>query len=235
MRQVPLRVAALLALLVLLVVAPSRAAAHRDGCHAAHSCPSDAIAAPTYTCGDTGHCSECPDNQYCLNYEPRGAAYPSPSATPAPPPPLALSISTALNRDTVTLNEHLALSLQLVNTGGAGVVTLYVVIVLPASASPAFGCETSGVLVFLANNGTTFEVLCGSAPPDTFPAYTESLPISAGAYLTFTDVLSLLWPAGAPTGVYTFAALATPVGGLDDGTIDPEDFTALGVELLVAQ
>jgi endonuclease YncB( thermonuclease family) len=36
--------------------------AHRDGCHRWHSCPSDS---GSYTCGDTGYCSECPDNQYC--------------------------------------------------------------------------------------------------------------------------------------------------------------------------
>jgi hypothetical protein len=38
------------------------ASAHKDGCHSKHSCPSDS---GTYTCGDTGYCSQCPDNQYC--------------------------------------------------------------------------------------------------------------------------------------------------------------------------
>ena len=33
------------------------AVAHRDGCHAAHSCPSDT---GSYVCGDTGNYSECP-------------------------------------------------------------------------------------------------------------------------------------------------------------------------------
>jgi hypothetical protein len=43
--------------------------AHQDGCHSKHSCPSDS---GKYTCGDTGNCSECPDNQYCNagNYNP---------------------------------------------------------------------------------------------------------------------------------------------------------------------
>ena len=36
--------------------------AHQSGCHRWHSCPSDH---GTYTCGDTGHCSQCPDNDYC--------------------------------------------------------------------------------------------------------------------------------------------------------------------------
>lgn len=38
------------------------AIAHRSGCHAQHSCPSDSA---SYICGDTGNCSQCPDNQYC--------------------------------------------------------------------------------------------------------------------------------------------------------------------------
>src|SRR5437667_11919782 len=44
--------------------------AHRSGCHSWHSCPSDA---GSYVCGDTGHCSACPDNQYCLAGTPRQA------------------------------------------------------------------------------------------------------------------------------------------------------------------
>ncbi len=42
--------------------------AHQSGCHRWHSCPSDR---GTYICGDLGYCSGCPDNQYCLNWQPR--------------------------------------------------------------------------------------------------------------------------------------------------------------------
>ncbi|HZU07034.1 MAG TPA: FxLYD domain-containing protein [Chloroflexota bacterium] len=55
-------------------------AAHVDGCHRWHSCPSDD---GSYICGDRGYCSECPDNQYCLNKRPRGA---TPAATRTPRP-----------------------------------------------------------------------------------------------------------------------------------------------------
>ena len=44
------------------------ASAHRSGCHAWHSCPSDR---GTYECGDTGHCNQCPDNKYCKGQKPR--------------------------------------------------------------------------------------------------------------------------------------------------------------------
>jgi hypothetical protein len=55
---------------VAVVLASTSARGHQDGCHAQHSCPSDANP-PTYICGDTGHCSECPDNQFCLAGQPR--------------------------------------------------------------------------------------------------------------------------------------------------------------------
>lgn len=57
----------LLAGLLIFLVVPV-ANAHRSGCHRWHSCPSDH---GTYTCGDTGHCSQCPDNEYCKNQQPR--------------------------------------------------------------------------------------------------------------------------------------------------------------------
>src|SRR5213594_1872259 len=69
----------LLRLLLIVAVAftASDALAHRSGCHRWHSCPSDH---GTYVCGDLGHCSGCPDNQYCLagqaklaQSEPRGS------------------------------------------------------------------------------------------------------------------------------------------------------------------
>jgi len=54
-------------------------AAHVDGCHRWHSCPSDDGG---YVCGDRGHCSECPDNQYCIGRRSRSA----PAATATSPP-----------------------------------------------------------------------------------------------------------------------------------------------------
>ena len=47
--------------ITLLAVTPE-AFSHQSGCHAWHSCPSDS---GSYTCGDTGHCNGCPNNQYC--------------------------------------------------------------------------------------------------------------------------------------------------------------------------
>ena len=58
-------------LLLLIVGFASAADAHRSGCHRWHSCASDT---GSYVCGDTGHCSACPDNQYCLAGQPRQGA-----------------------------------------------------------------------------------------------------------------------------------------------------------------
>lgn len=56
-----------------------------SGCYSWHSCPSTT---GSYVCGDTGHCSECPDNQYCSAGQPRVGIVPaSPASTPLSPQP----------------------------------------------------------------------------------------------------------------------------------------------------
>jgi hypothetical protein len=60
---------------------PSTVAAHRAGCHRWHASPSDH---GTYVCGDTGRCSECPDNTHCLNREPRTDNRPAPPSLASP-------------------------------------------------------------------------------------------------------------------------------------------------------
>lgn len=59
---------------IALLVAPD-VCAHRDGCHARHSCEPDTAGA--YVCGDKGICSECLDNQYCLGGEVRDGSSPT--------------------------------------------------------------------------------------------------------------------------------------------------------------
>ena len=63
------RTVSVVALIVILaIVSIGTAFAHRSGCHRWHSCPSDR---GTYVCGDLGHCSQCPDNDYCALGKPR--------------------------------------------------------------------------------------------------------------------------------------------------------------------
>lgn len=75
-----------LVILVSVSIYQAPAFAHRSGCHRWHSCPSDT---GSYTCGDTGYCSECSDNQYCKAGSPITHATitytnPTPSATTIP-------------------------------------------------------------------------------------------------------------------------------------------------------
>jgi hypothetical protein len=68
---------ALLAILhavIILGFAAGIADAHRSGCHRWHNCPFDT---GSYVCGDTEHCSGCPDNQYCLAGKPQAQAQPA--------------------------------------------------------------------------------------------------------------------------------------------------------------
>ncbi|WP_268542007.1 thermonuclease family protein [Candidatus Nitrosotenuis cloacae] len=53
-----------------LILSEQDSFGHSDGCHRWHSCPSDS---GSYTCGDTGHCSQCPDNNYCKAGQPRSS------------------------------------------------------------------------------------------------------------------------------------------------------------------
>ncbi|RDJ36690.1 MAG: hypothetical protein DWQ19_04905 [Crenarchaeota archaeon] len=51
---------------------------HQDGCHRWHSCPSDS---GSYTCGDKGYCSECPNNNFCYNGQPKSSSSSSSSSS----------------------------------------------------------------------------------------------------------------------------------------------------------
>jgi endonuclease YncB( thermonuclease family) len=67
-------------ILVLGFFAVYDVSAHQDGCHSKHSCPSDT---GSYTCGDKGYCSQCPDNQYCKAGLPVSATISMPKQEPA--------------------------------------------------------------------------------------------------------------------------------------------------------
>ena len=97
-----------LLVLTLLLLPSLQSLAHRDGCHTQHSCPSDS---GSYVCGDKGHCSECPDNEYCLSRAPRSELAlklnpkANPVQTPASPKILALrTVTRVIDGDTLVLD-----------------------------------------------------------------------------------------------------------------------------------
>ena len=62
----------------IIISSMSSSFAHQDGCHRWHSCPSDS---GSYTCGDKGYCSECPNNNYCHNGQPKSSSSSSSSSS----------------------------------------------------------------------------------------------------------------------------------------------------------
>ncbi len=48
--------------------------AETPACEWNHSCPSPDGA---YVCGDTGQCSRCPDNEFCVGGQPKGSEPPA--------------------------------------------------------------------------------------------------------------------------------------------------------------
>ena len=76
-------------------------------CHRWYACPSDA---GSYVCGDLGHCSQCPDNQYCQGGNPRTTVQ-GPSQAILSPAPVAIKphrieeglVTRVADGDTITV------------------------------------------------------------------------------------------------------------------------------------
>jgi hypothetical protein len=113
----------------MLGAAAGPAFAHRDGCHAAHSCPSDR---GTYVCGDTGNYSECgsgprqePDTSSGTS---RGSAdtfvAPPPARdVTAPPAPTLGSASARAGKVTVPVTAEAGSRISVLDAAGATVGT----------------------------------------------------------------------------------------------------------------
>jgi hypothetical protein len=129
-------------------------------------------------------------------------------------------VGVALNRSTVAPGD--VVEMRLFSNPPQGPVDLYVVVALPLGLAPSLGCGNSVPLVFITNSGSALTLACLSNPPNTFPRFLASTTLSRSATL-----LSLVWPAAAPPGTYTFAAVTTPPGALADGVLGPTDIVAL--------
>jgi hypothetical protein len=129
-------------------------------------------------------------------------------------------LGVALNRRTVAPGD--TVEVRLLSNPPQGPVDLYAVVALPLSLAPSLGCGGSTPLVFITNGGFGLTAACLSNPPNTFPRFLASTTLSRT-----TTLFSIVWPNGAPSGVYTFAAVATPPGALADGVLGPTDIAAL--------
>jgi len=128
-------------------------------------------------------------------------------------------VGVALTRSTIAPGE--TVEMRLFANPPQGPVDLYVVVALPQSLAPSLGC--GGIpLVFITNGGSALTLSCSNNPPGTFPRFLASTSLSRQS-----TVVGVTWPAEAPPGVYSFAAVATPPGALADNTLGPTDITAI--------
>src|SRR5215212_5848985 len=119
----------------MLAAGGGTAAAHQDGCHRWHSCPSDT---GSYVCGDLGYSSECP------GYVPSGPS----AGTVAAPAPIAPGDGSTfqLGRD---LTESSGIQFQVQPSTGSSAPSIRI------STSPAR--DTTGLL-----SGTVYPVYLSS-------------------------------------------------------------------------
>lgn len=154
----------------------------------------------------------------------------------APRPAVALDsclvLGLTLNRETIAVGEGVHVSVPVANPCSARAVDVYVVIVLPPTVAASVGCPGSLALAFVANGGSAFALRCGSASVATFPPYMANVTVPSGIDFTVDDVLALTWPAGAPSGTYTLAILATTPGAFADGALDLGDILTLSTREL---
>ena len=155
------------------------------------------------------------------------------AAQPAVALDSCLDLGLTLNRETTGVGEDLQVSVSLANHCSARSVDVYVVIVLPPTAPPSVGCPGSLALALVTNGGSAFALRCQSASVATFPPYLASVTIPAAIDFTAHDVLALTWPAGAPSGTYTLAILATRPGAFADGVLDLGEVLTLGIHEVV--
>jgi Lamin Tail Domain len=144
----------------------------------------------------------------------------------------SLSLALTLNRDAAAAGDAVEASLYVTNAGSDVAVDVYFIIVLPPGATA--GCSGDLALLFVANGGADFPVLCASRGPGAFKPYLANVTIPGPSSATVPSVLSLTWPPGAPPGLYTFVILATPPGALRDGVLDESDILTIGVAELTA-
>ena len=107
------------------------------------------------------------------------------------------------------------------NDGPQQIADLYFAVLLPSSAAGApFNCPGGDPLVVFGPGFSVIPTCLSSGDPETFVPLTPNTVIPANLPLTVTtDFFSGVWPAGTPSGVYTFFAALIRPGTLEVLTV----------------
>ncbi len=137
------------------------------------------------------------------------------------------TLTLTLNQSAYDTGDPLDVDLTFANPGAALLVDVYFGVLFPASAGQAAGCPGGDAVFFFANGLTAPVIACASAPIQGFPRTFQGLSIPAGLPSTrIQSFFGLVWPQGAPAGVYQVFMLLTQANALADGTINTGDVVA---------
>src|SRR5262249_47231975 len=110
--------------------------------------------------------------------------------------PLTPILALSANGTALGAGNRFELTATIANPGPAAIVDVYFGAVLPSSTGLA--CPARDPVVFLADGFTRVSVSCVSAPSQTFAPLTRRVTIPAAIQTSMT-LISLVWPAGAPS------------------------------------
>ncbi len=132
------------------------------------------------------------------------------------------SLTLSANQTTFGTGEQLSLTATVENPGSAGQADVFLAVLLPPSAGPAFGCAPGDAVVFFADNFTRVAVACASGPLSSFTPLFRGVTIP-GNLLTTTvaDFFAAQWTADLPPGTWTFALVLTGPGAFAAGIRTP--------------
>jgi Divergent InlB B-repeat domain len=141
--------------------------------------------------------------------------------------PMVIQLFT--NGAAFSTGQLLSLTAVAANPGPRGVGDFYLGAVLPPAAGPGLCCPAGDALVFFADGGTTFAIRCLSSPASTFPPFLANVSVPGGLPPVVVPLFSLIWPAGAPPGPYTFFGALTALSAFNGATLNFADVVANGL------
>jgi hypothetical protein len=147
-----------------------------------------------------------------------------------------ISLGLSLNSKTVSAGDVVEVSASVANGGAGTTQDFYFVILVPRATSTQLGCPGGDAFVFVSGPSSAAVKCAATALPQSFPPLAKNASIPAAlSPVTIPRLFSFRWPAGIPSGSYTFALFTTPPAAFADGNVGPGDITASAVDTLVSK